>query len=132
MSLDSRNPGPGSEPDDLAAPLSDPTLQAPADEVVLIVSGEVDLATRDELLVRLLTLVLTSGRRVVIDLSDGDFLDAAGAPSARATSSPAPWVSRSGSGRRSPACAGRWISPAPAPSSPSSSPSGPVSASPGC
>jgi len=65
--LDPRTPGSKSQPLDRAA-----------GEVELIVSGDLDLATRDELLVRLLTLALSSRRRIVIDLADVEFLDAAG------------------------------------------------------
>ncbi len=80
MALEPRNSGTGSDPH---GPAGSPPPARPPGDVVLIVSGEVDLATRDELLIRLLTVVLTSRRRVVIDLTDVDFLDAAGARALR-------------------------------------------------
>ncbi|MCU1457766.1 MAG: anti-sigma factor antagonist [Actinomycetia bacterium] len=84
VSLDPRNPGSDPETLDVLGPSAVPAPSPrPVDDVVLIVSGEVDLATRDELLVRLLTLAMTSRRRVVIDLADVDFLDPAGARALR-------------------------------------------------
>jgi anti-anti-sigma factor len=74
VALDPRNPGSDPHPLELADPGS---------EIELIVSGDLDLATRDEFLVRLVTVALTSGRPVVIDLADVEFLDVAGARALR-------------------------------------------------
>jgi anti-sigma B factor antagonist len=49
-----------------------------ADWTVLQVTGEVDLATRDELRERLLALVAEGARNLVVDLTGLEFIDSSG------------------------------------------------------